>query len=150
MCQGPLRAHDVWELDFRGHDPRSAAVRSLLIPGWGQNFNRQPVKGAAFFLLAGGSLAGGLIMDHKARGTYNDYTTKGLKNDSLYDDYQDQRAQANILLGAAAGVWVWGALDAYLQARVLPPSLAKAAPRTVISVSPLGMASVWRFGGGEE
>jgi len=142
------RAHDGYQVDLQAKTPRNAAVRSLLVPGWGQMFNGQPYKGVALFLATGGALAAGLAVEDKADGTYRDYSAKGVPGDALYDDYKREKNQSTFLLATAAGLWIYAVVDAYAQARVLPPAQARAAqnrPRVVLA--PGAVASVWRFGG---
>ena len=55
--------------------PMGALVRSMVVPGWGQWYNEQPIKGAVIF--STGLFLGGAMMyeqqrtlDHKQRNTY--------------------------------------------------------------------------------
>lgn len=103
-------------IELTTRSPRNAALRSALVPGWGQHFNRQPVKGTLFFLSTVAAAVGGLRLYDKSQDTFDEYERRGEKNSSLYEDYSDERTQA-VLLGGLAGVlWVWSGLDAYRNA----------------------------------
>ena len=93
--------------------PQNAAIRSLILPGWGQVFNQQQKKGyiiggAAFvtFMLAYTSNA-------TALKTYDDYTAAGIKAGTLYSDYEGQQSQAMMMSLVCLGVWAYGVYDAY-------------------------------------
>jgi TolB-like protein len=100
-----------------------AVFRSLLVPGLGQVYNRQPVKGAVY-VGATALLAGGAVWFHLA-GTskeqeYRDYRPPGGGADgsgaaaALRDDAQGLlRLRNGFVLGAAA-VWLVNVADAYL------------------------------------
>lgn len=99
--------------DYRRHTPGNAAVRSGLFPGWGQVFNGQPVKGyigAGLFCL---SVAGYLYYTGSADKDFRDYEQRGLRADSLYDDYQSDKSNASSALYAAVGIWFIAIVDAY-------------------------------------
>jgi hypothetical protein len=107
-------------LDFSEHTPVNAGLRSLLLPGWGQFFNAEETKG---YVVAGGALITVLtsyLLYSKANKTYEDYEELGVKNSSLYSDYETQSNQALIASVIAVGVWAYGAVDAYLSADKIP------------------------------
>ncbi|MCG3206217.1 MAG: hypothetical protein KCHDKBKB_02950 [Elusimicrobia bacterium] len=106
--------YHVFELTH--HSPTSAAVRSLFIPGWGQHFNQQPAKGSIFFVTTVGALLGSMHLYNKADESYQAYTSQGVQNSSLYDDYEKERLGALLLGGTAGILWVVGIFDAYRQA----------------------------------
>jgi len=98
--------------NFNTKSPGNAALRSLMLPGWGQFFNEQPTKGMIF---AGAELVAigtAFMMSSKANSTYSDYETK--RTSSLYDDYSSQINTANMFVYAAAAIWVGNIIDAYL------------------------------------
>jgi hypothetical protein len=102
---------------------KDAVFRSLLIPGWGQIYNRQAAKG---FMVMGAEIAlfGAAIGFHlsgdKAYSDYNSRTTAGsLGSDpsgeaaQLYDTATSRYRTRNVLLFVAGGLWVANVLDAW-------------------------------------
>jgi len=100
--------------DFRERKPVNSALRSLILPGWGQQFNGQKTKGYVITGAALLTLAGSYMLYTKANNTYDDYQNQGIKNSTLYDDYQAQSNQAMIASLLCAGVWIYGVVDAYI------------------------------------
>jgi hypothetical protein len=101
-------------IDLSDRTPVNAGLRSLILPGWGQFFNDQPLKG---YIVAGSAVVtviGSYLLNEQANGTYNDYLNKGLKNDQLYSDYEMRQQQAMIVSYVAIGVWAYGVADAYI------------------------------------
>lgn len=99
-------------IDLSHHTRRNAAVRSTLLPGWGQFFNQQDIKG---YIIAGGAVAAlgsGYLAFRQAENTYDDYEKAGLRNGSLYNDYESQQQQAFTLTAAGALIWIYGIIDA--------------------------------------
>jgi hypothetical protein len=102
------------DLDLAAHTPVNAAARSAVLPGWGQYFNGQATKGyivASGFVLT--AVTAYLFYD-KANATYDDYEKLGVRNSSLYSDYETQSNQAMVASFFAAGIWVYGIVDAYV------------------------------------
>lgn len=98
-------------------DPRpSAAMRSMLVPGWGQVYKGDRKKGyrmlGAWGLTAGGTLTAH-ILRKSAENKYLDATTLAGAQ-SLYDDFNRWHQVRNNLFLAAAGVWVYSYLDALI------------------------------------
>lgn len=110
---GNIEYHVV---EFSKVSPTSSAVRSALLPGWGQHFNRQPVKGSVLFLSFAASAFGAFYLNAKAGNTYDDYKARGSKNDPLFDDYEDEKSQATILGMGAGLIWAFSVFDAYRNA----------------------------------
>lgn len=112
------RASDIMyhEYDFTTHTPASAAMRSLIIPGWGQSFNGQRTKGIIFFITTVGAAIGGIKLYDKSTRTHREYRNRGVRDDSIYDDYESQRTRAFALGGVAAVLWTAGVIDAYRHA----------------------------------
>ncbi len=102
------------EFRFGDETPTNAAVRSAILPGWGQFFNQQPIKG----YITGGAVAGlvtaSILMYSKAESTYSDYEKKGSKDDDLYDDYKSEVRTTNILVAITAAAWIYNIVDAYV------------------------------------
>lgn len=102
--------------------PRSVMLRSLLVPGWGQYYNRQYLKAA---LVCGGEvglITAAIYWNSKANAA-------SLRDDKLF--YQNNRNTANWFL---LGTVVLSMLDAYVDASLADfdespnLSLAPAAP----------------------
>ncbi|MBI4397255.1 MAG: hypothetical protein HY548_09180 [Elusimicrobia bacterium] len=128
--------------------PVNATVRSLLVPGWGQIFNGQAMKGAAFFFATGSLATGAYSADRSADKTYKDYKAKSVADDPLYDDYKVQRNRATALKAAAAGLWVYSIIDAFFVARGGAPFLRAHHPaRPTVWVRPDRAGLAWRFSG---
>ncbi len=99
---------------FNSKSSGNAALRSLMLPGWGQFFNEQPTKG---FIFAGAELIAigtAFMMYSGANSTYSDYETK--RTTALYDDYSSKIDTANMFVYLAAAIWAGNVLDAYLSA----------------------------------
>lgn len=107
---------DYHEVEFSKVAPINSAVRSALIPGWGQQFNRQKVKGTLFFVTFVTSTFGAIHLYSKSQDSYDEYKARGLKDDALFNDYEDQRAQAEVLGGFALLLWAFSITDAYRNA----------------------------------
>ncbi len=91
-----------------------AAFRSALVPGWGQLYNREPVKGIAF-LAAGvaalGSAGGFYAAALSARSEYE----KNRPGTVKYRDIANERIDVvNISLIVYGAVWAINLVDAYL------------------------------------
>jgi TolB-like protein len=101
-----------------------AVFRSALVPGWGQLYNRQPIKAAVIGAAAVGTVGAALYFHLKAQKAEQDYqarTTAGaLGGDpsaaaaALRQDANTAYQRRNGFLWAAAGVWAVGTVDAYL------------------------------------
>jgi TolB-like protein len=103
---------------------KDALFRSMVLPGFGQLYNRQPVKAGFFIgaelLLIGGAvslqLAGAQKEDdydayEPAPGT--DPTDAAAEAKALREDAESLYQMRNYAIGAAAVVWIINAADAY-------------------------------------
>ena len=100
-----------------------AAFRSLLVPGWGQLYNRQPVKAGVFAGAAAVALGGAVAFHLAGTQAEHDYKTKTTAAQLGSDPVataQDLRATAehdyalrNAFLWALGGVWLANVVDAY-------------------------------------
>jgi hypothetical protein len=106
--------YHVYELSNR--TPTSSAIRSAVVPGWGQFFNDQPTKGVLFFTVFTAALAGSIIQYRASRDSFTDYRTTGIKNSSTFDDYEDEKQQSWILAGVAVAMWGVAVWDAHSNA----------------------------------
>jgi hypothetical protein len=102
-----------FDFDFSSQTPGNAAARSAFVPGWGQAFNDQKVKGTVMFITAAAAVGGSLALFRSANKTYDDYKATGVANDNAYDEYKRRWTQSAILGGAAAGIWIYSIIDAY-------------------------------------
>lgn len=102
-----------------------AFFRSAVAPGWGQFYNRQSVKGAAFGLVTYGAALTTIglgVGSAVVAGLYDSYVPPdGLPAQEAGKQAKDLRTQANVLLattaisgGVTALLWGAGALDALL------------------------------------
>ncbi len=108
---------------------RSGSIfRSMVIPGWGQFYNREPVKGGIIVGLEL-ALAGAAVATHflgaskQSEYSASDFALKypELDPDQLSQKAQELRSDAesyygarNILIYSAIGVYLYNILDAYL------------------------------------
>ena len=102
--------------DFSEKTPVNSALRSLILPGWGQFFNLQETKGYIVAGTAFVTVIGSYVLYSKANKTYEDYENLGIKNSSLYSDYETQQNQAMIVSILAVGTWIYAVADAYITA----------------------------------
>ncbi len=127
-----LSGREATTIDFK-LKPKTrvkAALRSIVIPGWGQRYYGAKTKGNVMFIgaLVGGATAG--IMHLRFDNKRDDYLNflKRYENErsvpekylmlaELYDrqqDAYDAEQQRNIVGAIAAGIWVYSVLDAML------------------------------------
>jgi hypothetical protein len=100
--------------DISQRTPKNAALRSLILPGWGQYFNEQRDKG---YVIGGAAIltfAGSYFLYTKANNTYDDYEKAGIRNGPLYSDYETQSNQAMAVSFLCAGIWIYAVIDAYV------------------------------------
>jgi TolB-like protein len=95
---------------------KSEAMFRSFIPGWGQFYNEQPVKGYLFsgveLGLIGTSIAFYFLGD-SANDKYDDATTES--DATKYDELRRDRFKTgDILLYTAIGIWALNIADAYL------------------------------------
>jgi hypothetical protein len=110
-----------------------AAVRSLFIPGWGQKYSDQTVKGTIFLGLAVASIAGYFVADHHfntefdrfeaARDEFDEAFASGASYNELQqrlavlERQQDRAYDAEdvrrIMIGTVIGVWTLNVIDAF-------------------------------------
>lgn len=97
---------------------RSGSIyRSLLLPGWGQFYNREPIKGSVF--VGGEVVAAGLSAMFHLFGSQaqSDYDALGVEAESgafinLRDEASQHYKMRNIMIYTAIGIHVLGILDA--------------------------------------
>ena len=107
-----------------------AAVRSLLIPGWGQAYTDQPGKAATLAVLGCGSVLAYLFLDHRFDDRYDKYENARTQYEAAVTTYDKQRLWPRLVqtqndaydaenwrrgaIGVVVGVWAAGVLDALL------------------------------------
>ncbi|RKY01773.1 hypothetical protein DRP77_09125 [Candidatus Poribacteria bacterium] len=101
--------------------PWGAALRSAVLPGWGQMATGGKFKGVLSFALTTGLLSASWVVWSEYKEIYNErYVPAALSNSPLADRYYDQANQryklSRGLLVAAIGVWVYSMLDSYVDA----------------------------------
>jgi len=103
---------------------KDALFRSMVLPGFGQLYNRQPAK-AGVFIGAEALLVGGAVFLHMSGASKEDAYKKYVPADGtdptvaaaevrkLRDDAESRYSMRNWAVGAAAAVWLVNAADAY-------------------------------------
>lgn len=93
-----------------------AIYRSLLIPGWGQHYNREDNKAIAFGAAAGVFAVGALATHLLALKADNDYDgrTAGADFDAAASTAQGYMTARTVLLIALGVTWAYNVVDAYL------------------------------------
>jgi TolB-like protein len=102
---------------------RDAVFRSLVVPGWGQFYNRQPVKGAAVAAAEGLVLAGAAYLQLQGMRAEDDYHRRSSSGDlganpssraaSLRRKAERSYRGRNALLWSALGIWALNVADAW-------------------------------------
>jgi len=99
-------------------EPFEAGARSILLPGWGQIYNNQPVKGFIIFGIEIGAISTSLVFN-KLGGDYRSkYETATNPEDAIkyYDKSNDYYRMRNYLLWGYIGVWAFNVIDAIINA----------------------------------
>jgi hypothetical protein len=107
---GDIKYHEV---DLSERAPVNAAVRSALIPGWGQGFNGEYKKGTMLFVTFAVAAYGSYHLSQKANDSLDTYNARGVKDGPEIDDYNKQHSQAILLGTAALAIWAYSIFDAH-------------------------------------
>lgn len=132
-----------------------AAFRSLLVPGWGQVYNRQPVKGAVFGAAALATVGAAVAFQLRGAKAEQDYKARvtavqlgddpGAAAAALREDANQAYRTRNVFVFGALGVWALSAADAYL----FGVDGEKVAEGLAVAPLPVeggaGMMLAWRF-----
>lgn len=102
--------------DFSEYTAMNAAIRSAVMPGWGQGWNDQKTKGWIVFGVFAVSVFGTFYYLNKSEGDYVTYERLGARNSSYYDDYEKDLNTSRILGAVAIATWIFAVVDAYLVA----------------------------------
>lgn len=90
-------------------NPTGALLRSAVLPGWGQLYNEEPLKGIAFAAVELG-LLGWLISEN---GAAEDARQSG--DDASYQIHRQRRLD---LIWYTSAAWLLGMVDAYVDAHL--------------------------------
>lgn len=89
-------------------------LRSLALPGWGQFYNNEPVKGVLYGTCELSLLAALLYNHYEAENARDMFRDTGLQYwEDQYDTHSDLRRD---FIWYTAGAWLIGMLDAYVDA----------------------------------
>jgi len=125
----------------------AAALRSLLMPGWGQIYKGEERKGVILLGTAGGAALGALLT-HLAMNNAHDRYLEATDPDlvaSRYGRYNDLYRVRNNLLLAAAATWAWSYLDAAFREAPDRRLLSRAASRIDLSARPARAVAATRL-----
>ncbi len=126
-----------------------AAIRSLLLPGWGQFYRGDRKKGWALTGLWTSTVTAAAVVHVYRLDARAEYREARLPEDisARYDRYNRLHKTRTVLLWAAAGVWVFSYLDALLiQEQTGLALTASAAPvEQKLAVFPLQFSVTWTF-----
>lgn len=97
-------------------DPTGALLRSAVVPGWGQFYNREPLKGLALGSVELGLLAWLIVEHNLAERARDDYEETA---DPFYESsYERHSARRLDLIWYTSAAWLYGMLDAYVDAHL--------------------------------
>lgn len=91
-----------------------AVFRSLLVPGWGQMFNQDVIRGALYTSVFAGTLIGAgasYLMGEQARKDY-DAAKVQADMDKAASNYKTRRQLMNVFLIGTGAIWAVNVLDA--------------------------------------
>jgi len=129
-------------------DKRSgAALRSLLLPGWGQLYKGEKTKGLILLSLAGAAL-GSLIATHIAQAqAHNDYRAAKAPADieSKYDRYNRLYKARNALAVFTGALWLYAYIDAALVKVPLPTPTGSSLLFPELQADRKTLRLVWQF-----
>ncbi|RLD18985.1 MAG: hypothetical protein DRI36_00055 [Caldiserica bacterium] len=97
--------------------PGGSALKSFILPGWGQFANGEKKKGYLFGGMTATFLTLSYYFHQQADKKYEEYEKRGLKNDPLYDEYKSYFNTGNFFLYTAIIVWGYNVYDAYRNAK---------------------------------
>ena len=93
-----------------------AAIRSMVLPGWGQRYKQEQKKGVLLMGLWGGTAGGALFAHIQRQQAKNHYDNSSTSAEALsrFDAFSTWHKVRNSLLLGAAGVWLFSYADAIL------------------------------------
>jgi len=114
----------------------AAAVRSLILPGWGQIYKGQQTKGGVFIGLWGtaatGLIASEIVYSHFSQAYDKALTTEDATR--LYDRKNTWFKIRNLVGLGAAGIWLYSYLDTILS--YAPPISVQLGDKSSLNVQP--------------
>ena len=98
------------------HAQSEAVFRSLAIPGWGQFYNSQPMKGYVVIAVELITIAGYEYFADQQKKSYNKYSlsTNPFETHDLFDKVQTNKDYKKLSLSLMGAVWIYNVIDAYL------------------------------------
>jgi len=118
------------ELDTRPKTRRSAILKSILLPGWGQHYAGKSALSVLYPILQIGALSGVLYAINEynsrveeydqSRDAYlaaRDVTVIESARQNMFRKYkgiENAQSQRSAVIAAAAGLWIWNVLDAVI------------------------------------
>ncbi len=95
----------------------SAALRSMILPGWGQLYKKEKTKGKVLLAMWTVGLSGSVITYLARNNAKNKYLseTSPAKIESCYNSYNRLHKLRNNVLIFSAGVWLYSYIDAVLK-----------------------------------
>ncbi|MDR1169806.1 MAG: DUF5683 domain-containing protein [Prevotellaceae bacterium] len=102
--------------EYTSHYGREALWRSMIIPGWGQFYKRKANKGIIFLTTEVAVVSGLAFCEIRCSNNWR----KSIEttNVSIAKEYRNRadswELRRNVLVGAAAGIYLWNVLDAAL------------------------------------
>jgi len=93
-----------------------AVFRSIAIPGWGQFYNSQPVKGYVVISVELIAVMGYGYFANQQEKSYNKYllSTNPFETYDLFDKAQTNNNYKKLSLSLMGAVWIYNVIDAYL------------------------------------
>ncbi len=91
-----------------------ALFRSLAVPGWGQIYNRQTIKGFSILGAVSASLAGGAAFHLLGKNAEEKYQQNLFDTVKYHDTAENHYWRRNIFLYLGAGLWLYNIVDAYV------------------------------------
>ncbi|MCL2388807.1 MAG: DUF5683 domain-containing protein [Elusimicrobia bacterium] len=107
--------------DLDEHTPTNAAIRSALIPGWGQYFNEQRAKGNVVFGVFLLTAIGAFYFNSQAQRSFRQYERLGIAGGPLFNDYRRHRSTSQAFTFVAIASYIYAVADAYFTARRIVP-----------------------------
>lgn len=101
-------------MEIPGRSPTGALLRSAAVPGWGQFYNSEPLKGLAYGALQSGLLGWTLWENDRANNAREMFQLTG--DPSWEQAYEDHHSRRRSLVWYTVGAWVLSMLDAYVDA----------------------------------
>ena len=111
--------------EIRLVSPTGASIRSIFVPGWGQIYTENKIKGGILFVSTGALFTSGFIARSAYKEVYeNDYRPAARKDinspeSKKYYNQANQRYKLmKFLFFTSVGVWAYCAIDAYVNANI--------------------------------